>query len=398
MGYFSNPGKLLHLIPQLKGMTIGIYESEHFETVYPVLRLLDNGQHTISVYTTEAVASQLKTPLGNDWNKFNWILKEESQSIRSFILSVTKHAAQQGYDSFLLNTVSNNHLLFARMTQKMPGTAFYLVVHDVNNLVKSHSSFGLRKMLRHIGKKQLLKKVKGFFTISSRTTAYLSGFIKDGRPVKWLPGAIFEETNYAQGKLLLNEPIRIVVPGSLDSRRRNYQEVFEFASLIADIKMPVEICLLGGATGTDSAALLEQCKKTAEKNRFFSFYEIPEVPFEEFDRKMRAAHFIWVPSKVNTVMADDIKETYGLSKSSGNMFDAIRFAKPLLVPKELTIDKEQEEAAFVYASKDELIKLLSDCLEQTTVYDVWTNKALQVSRKYSVSNLQSIIANYFTKR
>lgn len=378
-------------------MTIGIYESEHFETVYPVLRVLDNGINRITVYTTAAVARQLNDQLGADSNKFQWVLKEDGQSIRHFISTITDHAQQQAFDFFLFNTVSSNHWLFANMTSKIPATAFYLVVHDVNNLIKSQPGLGLRKLIRHFGKKRLLKNCKGFFSISSRTTAYLSNFINDGRSVRWFPGAIFEEANYVGMKLSAGTHIRIVVPGTLDSRRRNYQQVFNLVEYLIGKNLPIEIGLLGGASGVDSLQLLEQCKRLSNKYDGFSFYEVPEVPYAEFNKQLQSAHFIWVPSTVNTIMADGIAETYGQSKSSGNMFDAIRYAKPLLIPAALTIDKEQEEGAYIYGNQEELISFLSNLIQHPELYENWAEKALEVSRKYSVSKLQGNLVAYFSK-
>ncbi len=377
-------------------MTIGIYESEHFETVYPVLRVLDNGTNHITVFTTKAVAQQLKDQLGADYQKFDWLLKEDDQSIRSFIQTISGHVKQKSLDFFLLNTVSNNHLLFARMIKNNPTTSFYLVVHDVNNLILSKPGFGLRKLIRHIGKKMLIRNCKGFFAISSRTTDYLAGFIKDGRTVQWFPGAIFEEAKLVSLHNNEASKLKIVVPGTLDSRRRNYQQVFKLADQVFGKQMPVEICLLGGAIAEHSADLLEQCRQISNKYKGFTYYELPEVPYEEFDKQMRAAHFIWVPSTVNTIIADNIEETYGQSKSSGNMFDSIRYAKPLLVPASLVIDKEQEDAAIVYKDLEELISILSN-LQQSGNYAIWTGKALDVARKYSVSKLQEKLVHYFTK-
>jgi hypothetical protein len=378
-------------------MTIGIYESEHFETVYPVLRVLGIETNQITVYTTVSVAKQLKDQLGADSTKINWVLKETTQSVRSFISTIALHAKQQSFDIFLLNTVSNNHLFFARMIDAIPATSFYLVVHDVNNLIKSKPALGFRKLIRHIGKMRLLKKCKGFFTISSRTTEYMAGFIKDGRYVQWFPGAVFEEENYRIQKIDMDSPIRIVVPGSLDSRRRNYEDVFKLMDLATARKLAIEICLLGGHSGKDSAAILDKCRLYSKTNSGFTFFDLPEVPFNVFNNQMNSAHFIWVPSTITTVMADNIAETYGQSKSSGNMFDAIRYARPLMVPSALTIDKEQEKAAFVYKNLDDLVEFLSGVLNHPDGYFNWASKALEVSRNYSVSKLQEKAVHYFSK-
>lgn len=383
-------------ILQLKGMTIGIYESEHFETVYPVLRVLDNGTNHITVYTNISVARQLKDQLGTDSQKFNWVIKEENQSIRSFIGVISEHVKQKSFDFFLLNTVSNNHLLFARMIKNNANTSFYLVVHDVNNLMLSKPGFGLRKLIRHLGKKMLVNNCKGFFAISSRTTNYLAGFIDDGRTVQWFPGAIYEDANSVSIKTEEISTLKVVVPGTLDSRRRNYQQVFKLAEQVFGKQMNIEICLLGGNSGKDSAALIEQCRQLSKKFNGFTYYDLPELSFEEFDKQMRSADFIWVPSTVNTIIADNIAETYGQSKSSGNMFDAIRYAKPLLVPASLTIDKEQEDAAIVYKDMEELIEILSN-LQQSDKRAIWAGKALEVAKNYSVSKLQEKLVHYFTK-
>ncbi len=57
--------------------------------------VLDNGTNHITVFTTKAVSQQLKDQLGADYQKFDWLLKEDDQSIRSFIQTISGHVKQK---------------------------------------------------------------------------------------------------------------------------------------------------------------------------------------------------------------------------------------------------------------------------------------------------------------
>ncbi len=89
-------------------------------------------------------------------------------------------------------------------------------------------------------------------------------------------------------------------------------------------------------------------------------YDTRLVHQDEFDKQLNAAHFVFIPSVIDTAICFSIPEVYGLTKSSGNMFDVIKHARPFITPQSLRISTTLESSCFRYTSIDQLIGFLQD--------------------------------------
>jgi hypothetical protein len=75
------------------------------------------------------------------------------------------------------------------------------------------------------------------------------------------------------------------------------------------------------------------------------------------------ADIVWAPLNCSFKAEDGVEE-YGLSKSSGVFFDAIRYGKPLIIPGCIFVTQELRSQAIQYSSIHDLatlfIKLAED--------------------------------------
>lgn len=362
-------------------MKICIFETEHFEGAYSVIRLFDFPGNQITVITSSECFKRFEELFGNDLEWYNWIiLPNKKLKLFSKLYRSLKEIQP---DIFYLNTVSNNHILYAFVLSLLKIKRVILTVHDINCLFESRFAWNFRKFVIHRGKKWLINKVDEFNAISDTMINYLK--TKTSKKLINIPGGIFEEQCSPQS---IATEIRLVVPGSLDKKRRNYEQVFELALLADQHQMHLQIILLGGYVDEFSNTIINRVVQSNYKYCKILYYDLPVVDQIEFDQQMTSSHFVFIPSVINTNICGDIPEIYGLTKSSGNIFDVIKHAKPFIVPQALTISSDLESSCFKYDSIINIVEFFGNLLVRTTEYDQWQEKALINSRRFTIERVR----------
>ena len=123
-------------------------------------------------------------------------------------------------------------------------------------------------------------------------------------------------------------PNRIVIPGAVSQKRRDYNSVFR---KIRKFSSHAEIVFLGKAKGKE-LQLLKNTEKKLPKNISVRYFT-EKVPSSKFDEVMRSAAILWCPIQKETQFFG-VKEIYGKTKMSGNIGDAIKYGKMALFPKD----------------------------------------------------------------
>ena len=375
-------------------MQIAVFETVHFECAYPVIKLFNNGKNRITIFTYEDSYRQFQYLFMDTISNYTWVVKEPTESKIQFIRRMYKHSANNKFDILYLNTISDNHLVYALMILFLKRTRIILTLHDINSHFSLRSNVGWRGWVRYIGKRALLKIVNEFNVISSTMVEYLKNRVPADKKVHNVPGSVYEEDKRPTSKQVLNS-IKTVIPGTIDNRRRDYYLAFDLLHEIDQKNLPVSIVLLGGMSeyGKD---IFEKCRQYVSKTSNLIFFQTDTVDQPIFDREMDDCHFIWVPSIINTVLSDGITETYGLSISSGTLFDVIKHAKPFIVPRELSVPAELDSSCFKYESKDQIVPFLQSFLASPERYSAWAENAIQNSRFYTIQNIRNKNSSLFS--
>ena len=119
-----------------------------------------------------------------------------------------------------------------------------------------------------------------------------------------------------------------------------------------------------------------------------SCYHEQVVQQDEFDRKLDSAHFILIPSVVRTFICGNIPETYGITKSSGNIFDIIKHAKPFIAPETLVVSPELRNSGFVYNEINEIVVFLQELLNAPALYEDLSANAIGNSMKFTIDRVR----------
>jgi glycosyltransferase involved in cell wall biosynthesis len=363
-------------------MKIAIFETEHFEAAYPLVRLFDDGQNEITVFSYSPARRQLAYMLADKGSQYNWVTKEEHQSPRSFIYTIYKETKKRKIDLIYLNTVSDNYFFYAMMAIFLPKVRIVLTVHMINSLFETRQKYRPRKLVHAIGKRLLRSAINEYNVLSQPMVPALQQRLGKSKKVYNIPGGIFEGH---QPHSSLQDPIHIVIPGSIDSKRRNYDHAFELLARLKKENIPIKMTFLGRFCGEYGQFVLSKSKQWGNT---LSYYGNEEIDQPEFDRVIQSADFLFNPSVVNTLTDDSIKETYGITISSGNISDAIRHAKPVIIPQSLTIDPWFEYSCIRYATVDDIVKFIRSIAETPELYKNLLQATCQSAKEYTVGKIK----------
>jgi hypothetical protein len=367
-------------------MKTGIFEMEHYEGAYPVIQLFDMPANQLVIFTDASTYTRFADLFKADVNRFQWEILDRSGGKWRFFNQLYKAAKKHKLDLFYLNTISNNHLFYAWVIGFLRIARVVITVHDINCLFKSRRSLQLRQMIHHIGKKALIKQVREYNVVSDTMIDYLRETTDGRMQIHNIPGAVFESGHTT---LTIGDRLHLVVPGSLDKKRRDYLQVFELLKAAEASQLPLQITLLGGHSDDYGKGIIQQAAVLKTKYTSIRFYDERVVHQDEFDKQLNAAHFIFIPSVINTAICFSIPETYGLTKSSGNMFDVIKHARPFISPQSLRISATLESSCFRYTSIQHLVQFLQGCMQHKENYQTWQQQALANSKEYTLAKVRA---------
>jgi hypothetical protein len=365
-------------------MKVAIFDTEHFEVTFAAIRFFDNGRNDITIYVYEKSFLQLKYLLRADAHKYAWVIKKEAASKYTFLLRLFIEMRNKRHDLLYLVTISDNLILYALLLKLLPKTRVVLTIHNINSMFSEKSLPGFKSRVRSTGKKWLVRSVKEFNVISITMVEHLRRRLTSNQVIHTLPGGLFDEAAVLPVDKPLLSPFRIVIPGTIDNRRRNYQVVFDVLEACRQQEVPVDVVLLGGFSESFGQHIREKCLLYAVSYRNLTFYDVQVVDQSTFEQEMNAAHLVLLPTVIHTVLFDGVEETYGLSTCSGNIFDIIKHAKPFIAPAGMRIEPALELCCLRYNQPSDIISHLLKLHHSPELFAELQSGALDAAGNYTL--------------
>jgi hypothetical protein len=368
-------------------MKVAIFETEHFEGAYPVIKLFDNGKNDITIYTIESSYKQFLFLFGKDHDRYSWVIQNKDQSKYNFLWQMYRELKKSKPSIIYMNTIANNFFLYALFVARFPRTRIIITIHAINVYFKHHFAFSLRRIIRYIGRRMLLLVVREFNVVSQPLVSHLQNKLPQEKKVHCIPGAVYED-KMDQAQPPVSQQINLVIPGSVDGRRRDYEQVFLLLEAIENLKIPLRITFLGAFYREYGQFILSKCKAFKHIYTNLKFYDWAIVDQHEFDLVMNQATIVWTPSVITTIIEDGVIEVYGQSIASGNFFDIIKHAKPFLIPSTLKIDDHLEQGCIRYDSIRDLQQFIADLYNEVIDYSSLIKHALDASNEYTIQKVR----------
>jgi glycosyltransferase involved in cell wall biosynthesis len=117
------------------------------------------------------------------------------------------------------------------------------------------------------------------------------------------------------------------------------------------------------------------------------------VPEEEYNDTMRNVDFLVLPIKILSRGVGVTPEYYGTTKGSAAVFEAIQYARPMVVPDEFNMLSEMQSSTVKYKNAGDMADQISKLVENQDKIKSLQKEAYMNSEKFNLDKLQK----YFTE-
>lgn len=271
----------------------------------------------------------------------------------------------KGYDLVVIGTVHRYFNTFLAITKKY-NTA--VITHNLNfikasklDLIKSIFKGDIIFRLKLWLKEGLLYKTKVYQT--SRSLLVLDEALLSER-YQYLP--LFYTRDFDKVK---NEDLVVVIPGGVSQKRRDYANIFKTLQKLSTDKT-CQFVFLGKASGHELNQLENLSEKLPQNIEITYFSE--RVSSGDFEKWMQKADVLWCPIQQDTEFFS-MKETYGRTKMTGNLGDAIAYGKLAVFP-----GNYPSKLNFIIPEKENILEQLKAVSENSfDFYKTYSRKEVQ---------------------
>jgi len=378
---------------------VGILEiRRHVPILYTFSKICKTKNTNVTIFTTKELFSRLDTYL-KDENNYNFVIKEGNESNRRFLKRV-ETICNKKIDLLFVNTIHEtiSDLLYYLSFNPRPKTV--LVVHHANAWLKPKLVLNINHMLRTIDtnlssvliSKFVFPKFDAIDVIYSPVREHILKNMEYDKEIFTLPTSIFEDKKVIK-KQKDDGILRVVIPGLIQEHRKDFKIVIPaFENLFKRFKEKLSLCVLGMPVGRYGKLIHEEFKEMKNKGYKVVIFD-SFVPDDTFDMILNESDIILTPIRIKTRADSDIEEEYGKTVGSGVIYNAIQYAKPILVPAEFNMLKELGSSTLKYENSKELVTLIDELISNPEKLKKLKTEAPKNAQKFSLKKFQE----YFEK-
>ncbi len=405
----NTPGPLRRIV---------LYETTHHENLPALLDSSEADFDAVTLFLKRISYDNLSghNDLSARWPKTRFIIQPDDCPNRRFILRMFSFLRKHRYSHLHLATLDNNLLLFALLLCSDPDLQVSLTVHEVNEYF-ARSFRGLRDWTETVAKLILHQRILHY-------TCFLPAMVE--RVQKKLPSAVvvFIPSRFYRGSgpagntasrppatapdkprpeaaepAVLSMPVSephlnpsvpappftIVIPGSIEANRRDYDGVIDFFCRHLPFSKPVRLVILGNAASPYAQMVISRLRPlTGVSFQLLSFDGY--VAEQEYEAQITAADLLWSPLNVHKTSSRNSPETYGQTTASGLTADLLLSPVPALVPSDFTIPVPFRPAMLTYHSPDDIKQYLEKMLQDDAYRSALRNEIAQALLYFNRKN------------
>jgi len=380
-----------------KQVQVGILEiRRHIPVLHTYMKICKTKNTKVTVFTTKELLSRLEK-YEFDKEEFNFVIKKEKESIAKFLKRVEK-ICNESIDILFVNTIHETILDLIAYLDFNPECKKVLVVHHINAWLKPYLVFNPFHLVRTFDSnisvalvKFVLPKFDAISVIYKPVKDHILSNFEFNKEIFVIPSSIFEK--FEDKKEKKDEKFTVVIPGLLQKHRKDFTFVFTaFEKLFNQYGEKLALYVAGMPVGNFGRHINNKFRKMKDEGYNITTFD-DFIPDDEFDRILRNCDIILAPIRIKTKADCEIKEEYGKTVGSGVIYNAVKYAKPIVVPSDFNMLKEFESSTFFYSNSNQLENHLKELLSDNKKIQLLKNEALKNSEKFLLKNLQE----YFEK-
>jgi hypothetical protein len=371
---------------------IVIYETTHHENLPALLDLSVAHFGKVAVFVNELSYTNLssRSDPKQQWPKVQFIILQAGYPNRPFIRAIFTFLRRSEYSHFHLSTLDNNLLLFALRLVGTRKVHVSMTIHAVNDFF-SYSFASLKAVTESLAKYLLHRRIKnynfflpamvqkfsqrlpGCTAVSIPSRFYAAARREPGEPPGAGPGA-----PPGAGGRPAGGPLRIVIPGSVDPVRRDYEEAAAYLAGYLSGRgpqsvfspagpRPIELVILGDSDNAYGVQIASRLRELESPCFRLIIYK-GNVPAKIYEETFATADLIWSPLRATKTERNKRPEVYGLTIASGLTADLQLGCAPVLTPAWLELPDPFRVAVLPYDSEAGFTKILDRVLNDPSYY------------------------------
>jgi glycosyltransferase involved in cell wall biosynthesis len=340
-------------------VAIGLYEVHaHEHILYYFSKIATAADFEVTVFTTPDIETVVADSLGDATAEIDWVLKSEDESHRHYLDRVST-VCHERLDVFIAQSIYGNLVSLLPYLTFSPRCKSILWVYNTKQWLNTPLSWnsGLKGNIHTVFRNRIVRNFDAINVEYPPMERYVETSCSYDNPVYNLVPTLCESTDQPA-----SDGVQITVPGGIAEHRRDYDlvlEVFEAVSERYEDKLTFH--LLGNPAGEFGASVVDRCSDLVADGHDIVWYD-QKVPKAKFDSVLRESTFIFSPVHPRIEVIDGIYEDYGTTKGSGNVYDALRTATPLILPASFEVDDIIEGSTVTYEDARDLAATVLEVL------------------------------------
>lgn len=349
-----------------------------------VLVLMQKPDIEVNIYCTQWIYDQCYVL--HQYNQLKWNIKNANQAANRFL---NTHLEKLNVSQLIVITSHEDSTNSILNVSKIKPTKI-LVCHKINTFfrpyrsIKSSSSFYdsilfklklFKFYLKRNSVKNLLREID-FIAVDNERLLEVYNSLKLLKPCLVFPFGV----RSFKSKNLQNEPLKIIVPGSVSEKSRDYDILLEALKLLKTKRL-LEVELLGKV---DKETIIKKIKSFSKFNIRIT-YHTSFINQKVFDAKMLSSDFLVLPIQKN-MSYGPIKEDSGYTTISGNINDIIRYGLPAIAPDYYPLSSSLKKIVETYTDTQGLSQKIDEWIASKK-YQLLKNKMDNSLVKHEASYL-----------
>jgi len=363
-----------------------IYETTHYETLPALVELALEQFEAISIYADSAdIYDSCRHFTACQSSNIKWITKPSSTSNLQFISQVFSDLESNNYSHFFVNSLDHNLYFFTRKLSRI-----YRNVHTVLNVHTIHDYTSSRynsilNVSESLAKKKLHQIIKNCRVLAPAMPAYLKSRLP-GLTVEYIPGMFYQP--FPSPKFQ-ETPFRIVVPGTVEEKRRDYEIIPTVVSLLAQKNRDrsIELVILGNSNTAFGKKLEKDIREVLPATISLIRFD-RDVAYDTYSKYYSSAHIIWAPVKLNMESIRGVPEINGLSNSAGLFVDFVHYAHPTLIPEVINFDDKLDPLFLRYTDPKDAADKIETFLHNPNILVSQQEKIQSVCTAYTADKFR----------
>ncbi|MBU0498206.1 MAG: hypothetical protein KKC68_09045 [Candidatus Thermoplasmatota archaeon] len=299
----------------------------------------------------------------------------------------------------MVNTIHESTLDLLSYLGFTPRCKTIITIHHVNAWLQPHFMFRPQHPIMTFEtnttslliKYCIMPRFDAINVIYHPLKTYIETHLPFHKPIFTLPTSVYDANHHQHPQKKTATKLHITIPGLIQEQRKNYTSILQALQQLSPEELTaLHISLPGLPVGSFGKTIVHQFQDLQEKGASIQIFD-EFVPDDTFNTILTQSDIILAPIKIQTRADTLIPEYYGTTVGSGVIYNAIQYAKPLIIPDTFNLLPELQTSALSYRNARDLQHHFTTLLQDPTYLQKLQDQATCNAEKFSLPNLQNYL-------